>query len=156
MSGLPEGATGDLERFVEAQSGVYEQALSEIRAGSKRSHWMWFIFPQLKGLGSSPTADYYGITSAAEADAYLRHPVLGVRLRECCDATLAVTGRSATEIFGAPDDMKLRSCATLFAHRSPAGSVFERLLDVYFHGEPDARTIALLDPQARRDGKLGL
>jgi uncharacterized protein (DUF1810 family) len=154
VSGLPEGATRDLERFVEAQSGVYEQALSEIRAGSKRSHWMWFIFPQLKGLGSSSTADYFGIASAAEADAYLRHPMLGTRLRECCDATLAITGRSATEIFGSPDDSKLRSCATLFAHCSPAGSVFERVLDVYFHGEPDARTIALLDEQDRRDGKL--
>jgi uncharacterized protein (DUF1810 family) len=134
----------DLARFVQAQSGVYAQALSEIRGGEKRSHWMWFVFPQLRGLGRSPTADYYGIGSAAEADAYLRHPLLGARLRECCEAVLAVSGRSAAQIFGSPDDMKLRSCATLFAQVAPAESVFGRVLERYFDGAPDPGTIALL------------
>jgi uncharacterized protein (DUF1810 family) len=141
------GAAGDpydLNRFVQAQADDYEQALAEIRSGRKRSHWMWYIFPQLDGLGSSPTSKRYAIKSLAEAEAYLRHPVLGPRLAECAETALGVEGRSAAEIFGSPDDMKLRSCATLFARVSPPGSVFHRLLGKYFRGEPDARTLRLL------------
>jgi uncharacterized protein (DUF1810 family) len=134
----------DLNRFVKAQEGVYEQALAEIRAGRKRSHWIWFIFPQIDGLGFSATTKRYSIKSMAEAEAYLSHADLGPRLRECCEAALGVTGRSATEIFGSPDDMKLRSCATLFASVSPPESVFHRLLDRFFHGQPDDATLRLI------------
>jgi uncharacterized protein (DUF1810 family) len=134
----------DLKRFVQAQEGVYERALAEIRAGRKRSHWMWYIFPQIDGLGYSATTKRYSIKSAAEAEAYLSHAVLGPRLRECCEAALGVTGRSATEIFGSPDDMKLRSCATLFASVSPPESVFHSVLDRYFRGQPDDATLRLI------------
>jgi uncharacterized protein (DUF1810 family) len=134
----------ELSRFVRAQADDYDEALSEIRSGRKRSHWMWYIFPQYEGLGFSATSQRYAIKSLAEAEAYLRHPVLGPRLMECAEATLRVEGRSAYEIFGSPDDMKLRSCATLFARVSPAGSVFHRLLDRYFQGEPDGKTLRLL------------
>jgi len=137
----------DLTRFVQAQERDYEQAISEIRNGRKRSHWMWYIFPQVEGLGFSPTSQHYAIKSIAEAEAYLRHPVLGPRLLECARATLALHGPSASDVFGSPDDMKLRSCATLFASVSPPGSVFEQLLDQYFGGEPDDKTLAL---QGRR------
>jgi len=135
----------DLSRFVQAQEDDYEQALSEIGGGRKDSHWMWYVFPQINGLGSSPTAKLYAIKSRAEAEAYLRHPILGPRLLEIAEAALRVEGRSARDIFGSPDDMKLRSCATLFASISPEGSVFHRLLDKYFQGRPDARTIELLE-----------
>ena len=128
------GDPHDLARFVEAQRDDYEQALAEIRGGRKRSHWMWYIFPQFDGLGFSSTSRRYAIKSVAEAEAYLRHPVLGPRLVECAEALLHLEGRSASEIFGSPDDMKLRSCATLFARVSPAGSVFERLLAEVFPG----------------------
>jgi uncharacterized protein (DUF1810 family) len=134
----------DLTRFVLAQEADYETALSEIRSGRKRSHWMWYIFPQYEGLGQSAMSLRYAIRSRAEADAYLMHPVLGPRLIECAEAVVSVEGRSAFEIFGNPDDMKLRSCATLFAYVSPPGSVFERLLDRYFRGERDAETLRLL------------
>ena len=134
----------DLSRFIEAQEGVFERALGEIRSGRKASHWMWFIFPQIDGLGASAMAQRYAIRDLAEAEAYIRHRVLGPRLIECAEAALAVEGKSATEIFGYPDDLKLRSCATLFAHVSPPGSVFERLLAKYFRGGPDDRTIRLL------------
>jgi len=133
-----------LSRFVQAQADDYEQALSEIRGGRKRSHWMWYIFPQYAGLGSSAISKRYAIKSIAEAEAYLRHPVLGPRLLQCAEAALAVEGRSVSEVFGSPDDLKLRSCATLFAQVSPSGSVFERLLDKYFRGERDDETIRLL------------
>ena len=136
----------DLERFVRAQAGVYASALDEIRAGRKRSHWMWFVFPQIDGLGSSAMSRRYAIRSRAEAEAYLRHRVLGPRLQECCEAVLALEGRSASEVFGSPDDLKLRSCATLFASASPPGGVFARLLDEYFDGRGDARTLELLRP----------
>ena len=138
------GDPHDLGRFVRAQEGDYERALAEIRAGEKRSHWMWYIFPQYEGLGFSETSRHYAIKSVAEARAYLAHPVLGPRLTECAEAALGVEGRSAREVFGSPDDMKLRSCGTLFAHVSPAGSVFERLLSKYFDGEPDDRTLRLI------------
>jgi uncharacterized protein (DUF1810 family) len=134
----------DLARFLDAQDGVFEHALAEIRGGQKRSHWMWFIFPQFAGLGFSPTSQHYAITSIAEARAYLDHPVLGARLIECAEAALSVHGRTAREIFGSPDDLKLRSCATLFAAVSPEGSVFHRLLDRFFGGAADEKTIALL------------
>jgi uncharacterized protein (DUF1810 family) len=142
----PDAAGGphDLGRFVQAQAGDYERALAEVRGGRKRSHWMWYIFPQYDGLGFSPTSRRYAIKSVAEARAYLSHPVLGPRLVECAEAALGVEGRSASEVFGSPDDLKLRSCATLFASVSPAGSVFERLLDKYFRGERDAQTLRLL------------
>ncbi len=134
----------DLSRFVRAQEDDYEQALSEIRGGRKRSHWMWYIFPQGDGLGFSSTSRRYAIKNIAEAEAYLSHPVLGVRLMECVEAVLGLEQRSAFEIFGSPDDMKLKSCATLFAHVSPPGSVFERLLVKYYSGEHDRETLRLL------------
>ena len=143
----------DLQRFLDAQAGIYPRALAEIRDGRKRSHWMWFIFPQLAGLGSSGTARRYAITSRDEARAYLAHPVLGPRLVESAEAALSVTNRSAHAIFGSPDDLKLRSCATLFASvaaeaeaeaNAVPASVFHRLLDRYYDGEPDPRTLDLL------------
>ena len=145
------GDPHDLNRFVQAQEGDHARALSEIKSGRKRSHWMWYIFPQFDGLGFSPTSKRYAIKSIAEAQAYLAHPVLGPRLKECAEAALGVEGRSAFEILGSPDDMKLRSCATLFASVSPAGSVFHRLLDKYYQGEADSQTLHLLGsaPEAR-------
>jgi uncharacterized protein (DUF1810 family) len=134
----------DLNRFVRAQESDYDRALAEIRSGRKRTHWMWYVFPQLDGLGFSETARRYAIRGLDEARAYLEHPVLGPRLVACAEAVLAVPERSAREIFGTPDDLKLRSCATLFAEVSPAGSVFRRLLEEYFGGEADGRTLALL------------
>jgi uncharacterized protein (DUF1810 family) len=139
----------DLGRFVAAQAGAYAAALAELRAGRKRSHWMWFVFPQLAGLGSSAMARRYAIADVAEARAYLEHPVLGPRLVECAEALLAAEGRSARVIMGSPDDLKLRSCATLFARVAPPGSAFERLIDRYYGGEEDAATLRLLG--SRRD-----
>ena len=133
-----------LARFVEAQADSYDRALAEVRAGRKRSHWMWYIFPQFAGLGFSSMSRRYAINSRAEAEAYLQHPVLGPRLVACCEAALAVEGRSAYEIFGSPDDLKLRSCATLFAAVTPAGSVFDRLLQKFFAGVRDDATLRLL------------
>jgi uncharacterized protein (DUF1810 family) len=134
----------ELARFVQAQEHSYGQALAEIRSGRKRSHWMWYVFPQVDGLGASPTSRHYAIKSVAEAEAYLRHPVLGPRLLESAEAALGIEGRSAFDVFGSPDDLKLRSCATLFASVSPAGSVFEQVLDRYFGGTPDEVTLRLL------------
>ncbi|WP_232325225.1 DUF1810 domain-containing protein [Microbulbifer agarilyticus] len=116
-----------------------------MRAGNKRTHWMWFIFPQIDGLGRSSTARHYAIKSLAEAKAYLAHPVLGTRLRECCDALLAVKGRSAHQIFGSPDDMKLQSSMTLFASADGQNSQFNQVLIRYFSGELDSATLKLLD-----------
>jgi uncharacterized protein (DUF1810 family) len=155
MTGVNEsGGTADpfdLGRFVEAQEDDYAQALSEVRSGRKVSHWMWYIFPQFAGLGFSSISQHYAIKSRAEAEAYLRHPVLGPRLLEIAEAALSVEGRTARQIFGSPDDMKLKSCATLFAAFSPEGSVFHRLLDKYFDGRPDTRTLELLE--ATPDGE---
>jgi uncharacterized protein (DUF1810 family) len=134
----------DLSRFVKAQEGVYEGALAELRSGQKRSHWMWFVFPQRDGLGSSATSKRYAIKSLAEAEAYLRHPLLGPRLLECFEAVLAVAGRSAREIMGSPDDLKLKSCATLFERADCAQPAFGRALDKYFEGQRDAATLRLL------------
>src|SRR5262245_5025602 len=133
-----------LGRFVEAQARDYERALAELRDGRKRSHWMWYVFPQLEGLGSSPTAKRFALRSLDEAKAYLEHPLLGPRLRECAEAVLQVEGRSARDILGSPDDMKLRSCATLFACVSPGDSVFHRVLTKFYGGAPDHRTLQRL------------
>ncbi len=135
----------DLQRFVAAQEGVYERALEEVRRGRKTSHWMWFIFPQLYGLGMSAMSQRYAIRSLDEARAYLAHPVLGPRLIEIATAAWQVEGRSAHEIFGSPDDMKLHACATLFALVSPPDSIFHRLLDKYYQGQPHRKTLALLN-----------
>jgi len=134
----------DLNRFISAQESDYEQALSEIKDGRKRSHWMWYIFPQIDGLGSSAMSRRYSIKSLDEARAYLDHPVLGTRLTACFEVLLKLEGRSAEEIFGFTDEKKLRSCATLFAAVSEPASVFQRLLDKYFHGERDPMTLRLL------------
>ena len=139
----PNGMS-ELERFSSAQSRVYDQALSELRAGRKRSHWMWFIFPQIRGLGHSPTSLHYAIRDLEEARAYMAHPVLGPRLRECAEAVMEVEGRSASEIFGYPDDLKLRSSMTLFSRASGGESVFDRVLEKYYQGQPDSRTLEIL------------
>lgn len=144
MTNNNEGDPHDLNRFVLAQAGDYATALAEIRAGRKRSHWMWYIFPQFKGLGFSATSQRYAIGSAAEARAYLAHPLLGPRLVSCCEAVSGIAGRSATDIFGSPDDLKLRSSATLFASVSPPGSVFEKLIQIFFDGQPDPQTLRLM------------
>lgn len=133
-----------LDRFLAAQAEVYAQATRELRAGRKQTHWMWFVFPQLAGLGSSATARRYAIGSADEARAYLSHPVLGPRLGQCVQLLLALQGVGAQEVFGSPDDLKLRSCLTLFATVGGADSVFRRALERYFGGECDPRTVALL------------
>jgi uncharacterized protein (DUF1810 family) len=134
----------DITRFVQAQEGVYERALSEIRSGRKRSHWMWYIFPQYDGLGFSSISKRYAIKSVAEAEAYLRHPILGPRLVECCEAAVSFEGLSAADLLGVPDDLKLRSCATLFAAVAPRGSVFEQVLDRFFGGARDDKTLRLI------------
>jgi uncharacterized protein (DUF1810 family) len=134
----------DLQRFVEAQDGVHERALAELKHGRKASHWMWFVFPQLAGLGSSPTAQRYALRSLDEARAYLAHPVLGQRLREVTAAVNAVEGRTAHAIFGSPDDFKFRSSMTLFQAAAPQEPVFAAALAKYFDGEPDPKSLALL------------
>jgi uncharacterized protein (DUF1810 family) len=136
----------DLIRFVEAQDDVYERALAELKQGLKESHWMWFIFPQIEGLGRSSTAHFYGIKCVNEAKAYLEHPLLGQRLIECSDALLQHKGKSASDIFGFPDDLKLKSSMTLFARisKSESESVFSRVLGQYFAGQSDQQTVALL------------
>lgn len=136
----------DLERFVTAQDsgGTYLQAVRELRSGSKRSHWMWFVFPQLAGLGHSATARRYAISGLAEARAYLRHPVLGPRLIESAEAVANLEGRTAGQIFGGTDERKLRSSMTLFLRAGPDEPVFQRILDQYFEGLPDAATDQLL------------
>jgi uncharacterized protein (DUF1810 family) len=134
----------DLQRFVDAQARVFETALAELTAGDKRSHWMWFVFPQVAGLGSSPMAQRYAIGSLDEARAYLAHPLLGARLRECTAAVNAVEGRSAHAIFHSPDDLKFRSSMTLFREAAPEEPRFQTALATYFDGAPDLRTLAIL------------
>ena len=134
----------NLHRFLLAQEDSYARALVEIKSGQKRSHWMWYIFPQLDGLAFSATSKRYAIKSLDEARAYLAHQILGPRLLTCAEAAIQVKDRSASEIFGYPDDLKLKSCATLFACASPPSSVFERLLDRFFDGERDGKTLVLL------------
>lgn len=136
----------DLKRFTSAQEGIYGNVLKELRRGQKSSHWMWFIFPQISGLGRSSTSMHYAIKSMEEARTYLAHPVLGARLRECSEAVLAVEGRSASAIFGYPDDMKLQSSMTLFEYAADdPDSVFARVLDKYYGGERDRTTIRLVE-----------
>jgi uncharacterized protein (DUF1810 family) len=140
----------DLNRFVTAQAPVYETALGELRAGRKRSHWMWFIFPQLRGLGHSATAQLYGLASLDEARAYLAHPVLEPRLTLCTEAVLAIEGRGLNAIFGSPDDFKFHSSMTLFARvAADTESPFIKALDRYCEGRMDERTLALLAAEAR-------
>ena len=134
----------NLQRFIDAQTPVYDRVCAELRAGEKQSHWMWFIFPQIAGLGFSPTSRFFAIQSLDEAKAYLAHPVLGARLRECTKLTLAISGLSALDVFGSPDDMKFRSCMTLFAQASPGDDLFERALRRYFNEEPDPQTLSIL------------
>ena len=134
----------NLTRFIKAQERTFESVLAELKNGRKTTHWMWFIFPQIDGLGHSSTSRYYSIKNKAEAQEYLNHPVLGSRLRTCADILLAIDGISAREIFDFPDDIKLRSSMTLFAYVTGSGSVFARVLDKYFNGKPDQRTIDLL------------
>jgi uncharacterized protein (DUF1810 family) len=134
----------DLQRFVDAQARVYPSVLDELRAGRKRSHWIWFIFPQVAGLGSSPTAARYAISSLDEARAYLRHDVLGPRLHECAQLVNAVQGRSIGQIFGSPDDLKVRSSMTLFVRATQNNSEFVELLARYYDGEEDQLTLARL------------
>lgn len=134
-----------LARFLDAQQGVYDQALSELRAGRKQTHWIWFVFPQVAGLGSSPMSQRYAIASLQEAQEYAAHDVLGPRLVECARAVLAHADRSALEIMGSPDDLKLRSSMTLFAIAAPEEPVFRQVLEAFFGGEADPRTEALLD-----------
>jgi len=134
----------DLERFVAAQSGVIERVRAELQSGRKQSHWMWFVFPQLAGLGFSPMAQRYAISSLAEARAYLAHPLLGARLRECTELVLAIHGKTAHAFFGSPDDLKFRSCLSLFAEAAPEEIVFNIALAKYFSGAKDPRTLALL------------
>ncbi|MBW9050860.1 DUF1810 domain-containing protein [Rhizobium mesosinicum] len=134
----------DLHRFIEAQNGIYEQALAELKAGRKRSHWMWFIFPQIAGLGTSSMAEKYAIRSVEEASAYLADPILGSRLLRCVEAILSVSDRSAHDIMGSPDDLKLRSSMTLFAAVSDHGSPFHKAIDHFYDGKFDGRTISIL------------
>ena len=139
----------DLDRFRKAQEGVIGAALAELRAGRKRSHWMWFVFPQLRGLGRSETARFYGLASEQEAAAYLADPVLGPRLIEACEAALHSGTADARDLMGPPDDLKLRSCATLFAALPGAPPVFARVLERFFGGEPDEATLSLLERAGR-------
>lgn len=137
----------DLQRFLDAQEASYQHALAELRAGQKRSHWSWYILPQVLGLGSSSMSVHYAIGSLAEAKAYLEHPVLGTRLRECVAAMNAQTGLSATDVLGEVDAQKFRSCLTLFAHASSSDPLFSEALTKYFAGTPDATTLAILARQ---------
>ena len=138
-----ESDTFDLARFTDAQAGVYDTVLAELRAGRKRTHWIWFVFPQLRGLGHSATAYRFGLTSLEEAAAYLAHPVLGPRLVECTGLLLTHRGRAARDILGYPDDLKVRSAMTLFA-RAGGGPAFTEVLDAFYGGEEDAATLELL------------
>ena len=134
----------DLQRFVLAQDPVYSQVCAELAAGDKTSHWMWFVFPQLRALGRSATAQHFGITCRAEAQAYWQHPVLGPRLKECSERVMAVEGKSALQIFHSPDDLKFRSSMTLFAQVAPQEAIFDRALVKYFGGKGDVKTLDLL------------
>lgn len=147
MGITPGVSTSDnfgLQRFVNAQDPVYDTVIAELRAGRKRTHWIWFIFPQLRGLGRSPTAQHYGIASREEAVVYLAHHVLGPRLRECTRLVLAIEGRSIGEAFGAPDDLKLRSSMTLFARCTDDNADFLAVLDKFYGGEQDPATVSRL------------
>ena len=148
---LSENSTGkkmqdpyDLQRFLDAQERSFEKACQELSQGHKESHWMWYIFPQLRGLGGSAMSNRYGISGSAEAQVYLEHPVLGPRLRRCTELVVLVKDRSIDQIFEDPDDLKFRSCMTLFSTVAEKGSIFSEALKKYFGGKPDERTIARL------------
>ena len=141
---MPSHDPHDLQRFVEAQDTVYDRVCAELAAGRKTSHWMWFVFPQLKSLGRSGTALRYGIADLDEARAYAQHPLLGERLRQCCALLMGVQGRSAQQIFGAIDTLKLRSCLTLFERAAPGEPLFAQLLAKYYGGERDVATLQSL------------
>jgi uncharacterized protein (DUF1810 family) len=134
----------NLNRFLESQDRVYSNVLSELKSGNKQTHWIWYIFPQLSGLGRSPTSQYYAIKSKPEAVSYLNHPILGARLKECTEILLGIENKTAREILGRPDDLKFRSSMTLFAYISGPGSVFEKVLEKYFHGDRCHRTLSFL------------
>lgn len=134
----------DLDRFVRAQELVFDRAVGELRSGQKQSHWMWFVFPQLRGIGSSAMSEQYGIASLAEARAYLEHPVLGHRLRQCVETVLALSGRTLNQIFDTPDDIKFRSSMTLFALATEDNDLFEKALDQYCSSAKDPVTLDLL------------
>jgi uncharacterized protein (DUF1810 family) len=139
-----DATTQGLERFVEAQDRVYDNVLDELAMGHKTSHWMWFVFPQLRELGRSAMAKRFGIASSDEAGAYLAHPVLGSRLKECVNLLLAQRNPDAHDIFGSPDDLKLRSCLTLFASVATGEPCFQQALERFYAGKPDQATVALL------------
>ncbi len=143
---MPQAASHhyNLQRFVDAQEPVYADVCSELRAGQKQSHWIWFIFPQIAGLGRSDTAQRFAIGSVDEAATYLAHPILGPRLRECTRLTLEIEGRTAEEIFGSPDWMKFRSSMTLFAESADDDALFVAALETYFEGEPDEATLGMM------------
>jgi uncharacterized protein (DUF1810 family) len=147
------GDSFDLGRFISAQKEIYESALAELRGGRKRTHWIWFIFPQIDGLAYSTTSKHYAIKSIEEARQYLNHPLLGARLLECAETVLAVEGRSVSEIFGYPDDLKLKSSMTLFSYVAGPRSVFVRVLEKYFRGEQDVRTLDILEKLKEKRSK---
>ena len=134
----------DLQRFVEAQEHAYDSVLNELRVGQKRGHWMWYIFPQIRGLGKTAMSQKYAIASQEEAEAYLEHPILGSRLRECAQLVMNVGGRSAEKIFRYPDNLKFRSCMTLFDHSATDDDIFRDALNKYFDGKPDQLTLDIL------------
>jgi uncharacterized protein (DUF1810 family) len=142
------GDAFDLQRFVDAQAPVFETALRELRAGRKQTHWMWFVFPQIEGLGGSPMAVRYALSGVEEAQAYLAHPLLGPRYRACVTAVNLTEGRRANDIFGSPDDLKFRSSLTLFLQAEPGQPAFQRALNTYFGGEADSRTLDILAARA--------
>ena len=138
----------DLERFIAAQKTAYDVALAEIKSGRKQSHWMWYIFPQLQGLGFSETAKYYGIKNKHEAEAFLQHPILGSRLIRICNSLLQLHTNNAHQVFGSPDDLKLKSSMTLFASLSNTNPVFQQVLNQFFNGEKDTKTLQILEQQS--------
>ena len=144
MDSTVDSVNDHLQRFVDSQDSVYEAVRHELSAGQKTSHWMWYIFPQLKELGRSSVAKHFGIGSADEAMAYCQHPLLGKRLKECTQLVLAVQGKTAHDIFGSPDDLKFRSCMTLFSRAAPEEPVFARALERFFGGLADEHTLRLL------------
>lgn len=149
---LAQNDSFDLNRFISAQEGIYDRVLAELKSGVKRSHWMWYIFPQLDGLAQSTTSKYYAIKSIEEALAYLNHPVLGSRLSECANTVLEIEGKTVSEIFGYPDDLKLKSSMTLFSDVA-SDLVFIRVLDKYFQSERDDRTLQLLEKLKEKNQK---
>jgi uncharacterized protein (DUF1810 family) len=149
MTSVAKNDPFDLDRFVEAQSSAYDTAIGELRSGRKRSHWIWYVLPQVRGLGASQLSTKYGLQSLAEAQAYLAHPVLGSRLRECVRTLNALPGNDAVAVLGGIDALKLRSCLTVFAQASEKESLFREALDKYFSGEPDEATLSLLGRTSR-------